>query len=409
MKFTGLENKLKNTIKKTKGVLKSIGYSAVIGASVLVGGVKADEYGLEKIKFPIIGYHHETHINDINNKGEAVGYYTLISGRGGDFAITLKKPFLLRDGIFYTLGYLPDDFFGKATGISDDEGDILLREEDKETGEFKESYIYYTFKGGEGNSIPLGFEAFDINNKGHVVGKEHYRFKRSGGTKRIAEDSDDTYIGYSINKYDVFVGVIDTNDEVPYNNIPFIWENGEITHLPIPEHFVGGSAIKINNSNEIIGYATYIPLRKFKLIYKPCIWRNKIYEDLSSYLDKIFDINNKGQIAGAKGSWRNAIILENEIATNLNIYLPEGANEKDDFYRLSYANNINDLGWVSGRGCINRYRTHCDATGSFQKAFLLKPAAKTLTADLNDDGIVNGFDLAELGNQWLEKEDWYGE
>lgn len=393
-----------DAMKEARKAWKSLACSAVIGLALATGTAKADipDYEITGPIFPVLG-HYETYISHINNNNDIVGNYTVIDGRF--LSIISKKPYLLRGDVFYGLGGIPEDFFGGATAIAEHNGNMLLYEEDRITEDFKESY-YYT---GETDMVPLGFEGHDMSYRGFIVGEDYLYIGRE--VRRIGpEDSNDTYMGYGINDNDVFVGCIKTNDGNSYNDIPFKWENGEITYLPIPEDAEGGWATRINNSGQIIGSITKVWMwdSRIKVEEFASMWENGEYVDLSSFLDKAYDINNNGQVVGFvyEGSRKNAAMLdlESRIVTNLNSFIPNDANGDDDFYRLNYAWRINDDGWISGRGCINKYQIWCDATGAGQKAFLMKPKPEP-NADINGDGIVNWEDFAILAEQWLEEKE----
>ncbi len=285
MGFKGLEQKLNGIFDKTKGSLKSLTYSAVIGASLFVGGASASapQYEITLVEFPLLYYNSETCINHISNDNDVVGYYnTFDRFRKGDFIS--RKPYLLRGDIFYNFLGLPEDFFGQAIAISEiehsDDPKVLLCEEDEVTGEFKESYWYYPYYN---DLTPLGFKAHDINSNISIAGEDYFRIGRDI-IKIRPDDSNDNYIGYCINDNDVVAGYIKTNDENPYNDIPFIWENNEITYLPIPEDAAGGCATRINNSNQIIGFVTYISPRNGGVSNRPCMWENEVYTNLLSKL-----------------------------------------------------------------------------------------------------------------------------
>ena len=71
---------------------------------------------------------------------------------------------------------------------------------------------------------------------------------------------------------------------------------------------------------------------------------------------------------------------------------------------------INNKGQIVGYGDYIE-EDDIEHDGTHRYAFLMSPIknTSTLSADINDDGIVNFFDQAELANQWLEREDWYEE
>ncbi len=155
-----------NVMKETKKILKGLACSVAIGLALATGSAKATNYEIIKIERPLLGGINESHALDINNKNEIVGTYEVLSRVDP----RVKKPFFNKDRLFYELiTDFPGNFYGSAVAINDS-GKILLYEEDRNSKEFKESYIAYPplfhgqpLPGSVLELSPLEFKARAIN------------------------------------------------------------------------------------------------------------------------------------------------------------------------------------------------------------------------------------------------------
>jgi len=348
-----------NVTKEAKRILKGLACFAVVGLALATGSAKATEYEIIKLapEDPNCNY---SYASSINSSGVAVGVYGEKAPR--NFTVW-EKPFLYKDGIFRSIDIELDNY---PYDVINDFGEILGRSPDPNLSHY--SGIYKI-----DGAIALGFWGSDINNKGEVCGdytNNYPRWRDAQGN--IIELT--TGRGYGANTYAI-------NDKsqitgctgfMPYT-MACIWENGEIRYLEQPETHAEG--LDINNKGEVAGHTGG----------HGC-WCNA---------DKARSINDHGTIVGGNAAY----IYEKGEVKYLEGFLPENSKWKE----LSRALDINNDGQIVG------YGDYEEDGESHSYAFLMTPKPKTLAADSNNDGIVNGFDVADLGNQWLEIEDWYGE
>jgi hypothetical protein len=405
-------------IKKTKSALKSLGYSAVsaiIGASLLAGSAKASapQYEITKMHVLNIGGYCRTYLSNID-EGVIAGSYDISDNYEypDRREISSKTPivYINRKLCIFAAGF-PEDFFGgaiDATTIVDTHGNptgdigVLLSEENRSTGGFISSYlIQYTMDRDEHpvSLFQLSFKANDMNRLGDVAGVDLARISRQ--TIRIGPEDSKHYIANAINDNRVIVGCIKEELDAPIG-IPFIWEGGEITQLPIPNNFTGGIAIDINNNSQIIGYFTkivrYIPHNI------PCLWENGNYRELSP-LKEVYSLNDSGQIVGAINlgipNGERAALWDNGNVINLNDLFFSDPNNPDDWGYIHKATGINNQGQIIGEGILNRGKDWPVFT--YVKPMYPFLLEYKLFGDLNNDDKVNGLDFAIMAGQWLEE------
>jgi probable HAF family extracellular repeat protein len=366
-----------NRMKEAKRILKALACSAVIGLASATGSAKATDYEIIKLAPPDPNCNY-SYASSINNNGTIIGIYgkKLYKERGQPFA--WEKHFLYSDGMFKELNVIEN----YPRNIIDDWGDILVGNPDK-PGIF--GCVIHTID----EIITLDFCGSDMNNKGEVVGYYGYLY-RNGEIMDLRTYSGGYGVrGMAINDNTQVVGYTYGKNEPQH---AFIWDNNEMRIFkgPLSHNYVCDINIKGQFVGAFSGPGTFA-----------CMWDKegnltKLGEDWS----RAYAINDVEQVVGeinaGNHGW-SAFLYENGEMKNLNDFLPEdfagilktarGINNKGQIL-VSYGNLVEDSEWR-------------------EYAFLLTPKPKTLEADLNDDGIVDGKDLAEFADQWLMTEDWY--
>jgi len=371
-----------NRMKEAKRILKAVAYSAAIGLASATGSAKATDYEIIKLAPP------DPNVNfsgaeSINNNGIVVGIYGETTG-GSRPSTIWRKNFLYQEGDYKELN-LDQNY--EALFIND-WGEIL-------GGVNVNCDIYKLNEKIEG----IGHGYIDFNNKGEAVSYEGYYFYGNEECTDPRNCVSGTYLGFkswAINDLSQITGYT-TQGGTVYR--PVIWENGKRRDLEHPQYNKHSSGLAINNLGEVAGYYGL----------EACIWdsEGKIHIIDIPHSDNGWPeaINDKSQVVGLasiEGYGACAFFYDYKTKefVNLNDLLPENSEWK----RLQRAWDINNKGQIVGYGDYEENgETHT-------YAFLMNPISKpkTLEADLNDDGIVNGLDLAEFGDEWLEMEDWYG-
>jgi probable HAF family extracellular repeat protein len=373
-------------IKKAKQSLKTLAYSAVIGAAslgVLAGNAEAGNprYKIEKLstsdsKGSVVNR------NSLNEYGEIVGFVDVND---------IKKPFLYKNGTIRKLEELdvdlPTPYYNSGPYVGPYYTDIL-------TNDLGYIFLFYYYPHYSifisiyklGEKIDLDFQAEDTNNKGEVVG-EHYLWK--DGEKidlNFINGQQIYFVASSINDKGQIAGRYYNYD---HNIVPAIWENGVITELECPSYEDRGELfyykcfpIDINNKKQVVGLGG-----------GACMWdENGKFRSLGGGI--AFAINDNGQIVGNSmddppRTPDYAFLYQNGKEFNLNDLLTENS----EFTYLYSALDINNKGQIVGNGIIRG--------SSNTYAFIMTPIP--LEGDLNEDGIVNLRDLSELANHWLEE------
>ncbi len=270
---------------------------------------------------------------------------------------------MYKDGIFKDLNIELGNY---TRDVINDFGEVLARNPDLSGSRS----VIYKIDGVVG----LNFWGSDLNNKGEVCGYYGYLYK-DGETIELP-----LFYARAINDNSQVAG------EVPLGK-PAIWEEGIVTNLETP---IGTycRAYDINNNGIVVGHLIDGP-KKWA-----CFWENGKITKIETRSDA-FSVNDKGQIVGGD----SAFLYDNGKMIYLNDFLPEDS----EWLNLKRATNINNRGQIIGYGYLKEY-SHHNYIG-----FLANPIqkSKTLTADSNNDGIVNGLDLAEFAEQWMMREDWY--
>jgi len=129
---------------------------------------------------------------------------------------------------------------------------------------------------------------------------------------------------------------------------------GSFDNDPVP--------IAINDTGQIVGSSGFVP---FVEDGRAFLWENGLFSDLGNlanlegFSSEAFDINDSGQIVGRSQvnsldpfgnsfSPNHAFLWENGTMTDLNSLIPA-----DSGWELFIANDINDVGQITGIGLIN--------------------------------------------------------
>lgn len=361
-----------NVVKETNRTLEGLVCFAGIALALAIGAAKGTEYEIIKLA-PLDPNCNYSYASSINSCGVVVGVYGEKAPR--NFTVW-EKPFLYKDGIFRAIDIKLDNY---PYDVINDFGEILGRSPDPNLSHY--SAIYKIDR-----VIVLDFWGSDINNKGEVCGDytNNYPCWRdaAGNIIRLTTGS-----GYGANTH-----AINDNSQITGNtgfspyDMACIWENGEIRYLEqLGTHTQG---LDINNKGEVAGHGGS----------RACWWDAEgDIHIINSGGDKAYALNHHGTIVGGDPAY----IYEKGEIKYLRGFLPDNSG----WETLKRALDINNEGQIVGYGDYN------EGGVIHSYAFLMNPIqkVKTLQTDSNDDGIVNGKDLAELANQWLEKEDWYEE
>ncbi len=234
----------------------------------------------------------------------------------------------------------------------------------------------------------FGDSAKVINDAGLIAGNTHFdgnfrAMKWTDENQSVLPLNDNmTYSFVSgINNSGTIVGraAIEPN----FTEVGVIWDGDRITEIS-RNNEISTRLVDINNNGEIIGLE-FIPEPFFH--YEPFYWNNGEFTSLALdpenniFAAEAFAINDEsvivGRAVGRAKAWIDGelIDLADQVVAGL-----EG-------WTLYYANDINNAGWIVGRGSFD----------SKVEAFVLIPLT---SGDLNQDGVVGTSDLLALLAAW---------
>lgn len=289
----------------------------------------------------------------INNLGQVVGMSQ--DHRGAPSA------FLYSSGRLINIG----SFGGPSSAAYDinDLGQIVGQSQDE--NEMSHAFLYSDGVMVEINlSLPnislTGMSAKGINNKGQIVGTvvkdgKSTIFLYSAGAMSFIEDS-------SGNTYSEVSDINDNGDIIGKSDLgPFLYKDGVILLFSPTVKGKSYRALAMNNYDQIVGQSHEV-LDKYAYYFtnRAILWQTDgTMVDVASIGGSSFDargINDKGQIVGS--GFGGAFIWENEVRTNLNTVIASNTG-----WRLDSAEDINEAGWIVGRGLFE----------GMYKPFLLTP------------------------------------
>jgi probable HAF family extracellular repeat protein len=212
----------------------------------------------------------------------------------------------------------------------------------------------------------LGIEgsAYDINNKGQVVGGS------SGGAFLYSDLYSDGITTIINSNNAIAYGINDKGQVVGHSGTPntaFLYDNGITNDLGALPPYDSSSASAINNKGQVVGNLSF---SAFPPIYDTSAFlysRRTGMINLGRLLPTdIFsvaaDINNKGQVVGYSDTFsgfRAFVSSDDGVLQDLNNLIPLSSG-----FTLNFAHAINDKGEIVGTGLINGQ----------QHGFLLEPA-----------------------------------
>jgi len=394
---------------RVREILRECAFLTATGLGVLaLAGALKEARAQENLKYEIIRIGRI--ISDpyevyINNGGEIISSY----------------PHAL-----YTNGLMTElSLTGRDTGVSgiNDRGEILVMYLDS-----RPNYKSFIYRAGE--KIELDFLGYGMNNGGppfappyipigfgSVVG-EHYFFSDTGENRRYKWDLEEIFHAqdlevFLINNRSQIAGRADivntptgqlVNCLVRFSlklDFPpsptFPPQAGEVIELEKDPNYPNNYNYVtrgINNKGQIAGFFGFFSITHPRPY--ACMWDESgklIQLDVNPY-NEAHAINDNGQIVGAtiygEPGTPFAVLYQNGKKINLNDFTPEDS----EFEKLENALDINNKGQIVGIGKTTEKET---------AIFLMNPIPKP-SPDLNNDGIVNLYDLAEFANQWLTAE-----
>ncbi|MFH1746071.1 MAG: DUF3466 family protein [Planctomycetota bacterium] len=250
--------------------------------------------------------------------------------------------------------------------------------------------------------------AYDLNNAGTIVGNANTEYyveiwpgllvyisrafvlDEIGNMVSLGVLGGDEYYGseaYGINSAGQIVGA----SQLPNPDNPdetwehaYLWEDGVMTDLGTLPGGTQSEAQDINESGQIVGYASSAGH------FRACLWEDGPPRNLGTLTpgderSVAYAINNLGQIVGHSGNMVfgiKAFLWESNEMTDLNTLLPPEAD-----VTLWSARDINDAGRIVAYGMFG------DDPGILEnrRTFVLIPPPSI--GDMNCDGNVNAYDI----------------
>lgn len=298
------------------------------------------------------------YLNGINDRGDILAYGGIVYRLGEKIELDFEG-YDINNGLNrYTFGL--GDFCGNIVG-----GNYLYTLGSDIKWDLKEMLRAQSFN------------AFLINDREQIAGK----------AERI---KDGQLVSYLV-RYAPF-GVF-SQSPLTHNRPPELIELEKDPNYPSNWRYMLNS---INNDEQIVGG---VCVGIYMQEEYACMWdENGKLKRLDTYsypYSVAYAINDNGQIVG-RNHWLEeapyqaksyAILWQNGKAINLDELLPENS----QFIHLRGACDINNKGQIVGVG---------KTTENENAVFLMTPKP---SPDLNEDGIVNFYDLAILGEHWLEE------
>jgi probable HAF family extracellular repeat protein len=286
--------------------------------------------------------------NDINNRGDVVGWAATPSGA--------VHAFVYRDGKLIDIGTLGGRN-SAATGISDNRA--VVGTSGVAGGGPKHGFLWRANQGSPHNlgtplPVHIGDTGAIIGNGVSSINESIATYRNQQGWIRLPLLNDDGSFGEDINNSGTAVGTLFTE---PHGSTPFEYANGTLTVLPSVPLASETAAVAINDNGLIAGQ-TFDPLGL--VLFDGTSWQPIPTPAL--FIPEIHDMNNCGDIVGAFHPVQffkpSAFVITGGVGTDLNTLIPTGSG-----WHLGTATGINDSGEIAGIGRHN----------GVQHAFLLVP------------------------------------
>lgn len=295
---------------------------------------------------PLVIDGYDVTINNINNKGQLLGYLSPFS----DFSAT--RAFLYENGEINDLGTLGADF-SYASGFNEN-GEVVGCSA-TDSLRFRRAFLY---SGGVMHDLGTmnGIESYAaaINNRGDVAGwimgslYMEGAFLYSQGSMRRIDTGNNSSYPMGIND----VGQITGFNCINYNGVNYCWAFLYTDGSTVDLGTLGGSsryAYGINNRGEVVGKAENVSSKFHAFLYK-----NGVMQDLGTLPGHTISgakaINEKGQIVGFShgetpmvNTSRGFLYIDG-IMRNLNDLVVNTE------WVIDNANDINDWGQIVAHG-----------------------------------------------------------
>ena len=308
----------------------------------------------------------------LNETGQVVGYATTSASQA--------RAFVWQGGSMTNLGTLGGSS-SFAHGIND-VGQIVGESRVSGTSQSHAAF----WNNGTITDLTPGVEpstANAINNAGQIVGTRNHAtaFLWQGGvTTDLPDLGGGAGAGNDINNDGQAVGSSYTG-LAPH---AVLWENGTATDLGVLPGKEDSGASAINDVGQIVGSSGTTDPETYEVTSSSFIYENGQMTALPvpSTENYASDINDAGVVVGSmRGtggfSKYHAYIFADGVVTNLNSLIPSGSG-----LHLAFAYAINNDGQIAGVAVDAQYRNH---------AFLLTPlAAGTATVSIGDASVTEG-------------------
>jgi probable HAF family extracellular repeat protein len=239
-----------------------------------------------------------------------------------------------------------------------------------------------------------------------VVNQSAVALPTLGGTSAIAYNNNDLgqVVGVSLTTANDPSCLSGGQPQPPYYDIqqalPAVWQNGNVSTLPLPTGDSNGSAYANNDVGQIIGTSG-------DCVSNPnahaLLWQNGNITDLGNLGGASYNqpaaINNLGQITG--GSDLSGDLIQHAFLWQKGVMSDLGTLPGDTF---SFGTSINNLSQIVGYSCDINYncRAFLWQNGSMVDLNTLVPSSSPLflsyAATINDLGVIAGYAFDQTTN-----------
>jgi uncharacterized membrane protein len=245
-------------------------------------------------------------------------------------------------------------------------------------------------------------EAAAVNSSGTIVGESHHHLL-SGWKAIMWKDGEMINISppgvpkaraWDINEAGHVVATVGTSGFSGQAK-PYIWQDGEITYVPLPRNALGADNLKINDHGNVAGRWYY---KKGDVTVKAAfVWIDGVFTDIDIFegcSDALLkDFNDRNEAVGdydtCDGFDGFPFVWVDGCTWNLNELLGY-----EHPYDLAWVSSINDLGQIA----CPKYADVTREDGALG-VMTLTPVPQAIS-DTNCDQVVDGEDLASLLKVW---------